>query len=61
MFQQKFPRNAEVTGPALQKLFDEILRTSNFPNKLKLAHITPAFKKNNPLEKKIIGLLIFYP
>ena len=35
----------------MQKLFNKILRTGNFPNKLKLADITPVFKKNNPLEK----------
>ena len=38
--------------PALQKLFNEVLRTGNFPDKLKLADITPVFKKNNPLEKE---------
>ena len=39
------------TAPVLQKLFNKILRTGNFPFKLKLADITPVFKKNNPLEK----------
>ena len=36
----------------MQKLINEILRTGNFPDKLKLADITPVFKKNNPLEKE---------
>ena len=36
----------------MQKLFNEILRAGNFPDKLKLADITPVFKKNNPLEKE---------
>ena len=40
------------TAPVLQKLFNGILRTGNFPDKLKLADITPVFKKNNPLEKE---------
>ena len=35
----------------MQKLFNKILRTGNFPDKLKLADITPVFKNNNPLEK----------
>ena len=39
------------TAPVLQKLFNKILRTGNFPDKLKLADITPVFKKNNSLEK----------
>ena len=40
------------TAPSLQKIFNEILRTGNFLDKLKLADITPVFKKNNPLEKE---------
>ena len=36
----------------MQKLFNEILKTGNFPDKLKLADITPVFSKNNPLEKE---------
>ena len=43
---------ASSTAPVLQKLFNEILRTVNFLDKLKLADITPVFKKNNPLEKE---------
>ena len=43
---------ASSTDPVLQKLFNEILRTVNFLDKLKLADITPVFKKNNPLEKE---------
>ena len=36
----------------MQKLLNEILRTGNFPDKLKLEDITPVIKKNNPLEKE---------
>ena len=39
-------KRASSTAPALKKLFNEILRTSIFPYKLKLADITPVFKKN---------------
>ena len=52
---------ASSTAPALQKLFNEIWRIGNFPDKLKLADITQIFKKNNPLGKKTIDLLVFYP
>ena len=44
---------ASWTAPALQKLFNEILRIVNFRNKFKFADITPVFKNNNPLEKEI--------
>ena len=43
---------ASSTAPVLQKRFNEILRAGNFPDKLKLANISPVFKKNNPLEKE---------
>ena len=43
---------ASSTAPTLQKPFNEILITGNFPDKLKLADIIPVFKKNNPLEKE---------
>ena len=47
-----FKKCVSSTAPVLQKLFNEILRTGNFPDKLKLADITQVFKKNNPLEKE---------
>ena len=50
---------ASSTAPVLQKCFNEILRTGNFPDKLKLADITPVFKKNDPLKKKTIGISVF--
>ena len=34
------------------KTFQRNFRTGNFPDRLKLADITPVFKKNNPLEKE---------
>ena len=52
---------ASSTAPALQKLFNEILRTGNFLDKLKLADITPVFKKNNPLEKENYRLVSLLP
>ena len=35
----------------LQELFNISLSNCEFPDKLKLADITPAFKKKNPLDK----------
>ena len=32
-------------------LFNECLITGNFPDNLKVAHITPVFKKKGPLNK----------
>ena len=52
---------ASSTAPLLQKLFNEILRTGNFRDKLKLADITPVFKKNNPLEKENYRLVSVLP
>ena len=42
---------ASSTAPVLQKILNKNLRTSNFPDKLKLTDITPVFKKNNTLGK----------
>ena len=43
---------ASSIAPALQNLFNKILRTGNFSDKLKLADITQVFKTNNPFEKE---------
>ena len=43
---------ASSTAPVLQTLFIEILRTGNFPDKLKLANITLVSTKNNSSEKE---------
>ena len=39
----------EVSADALQSLFNYMLKTGNFPNKLKLSDINPVSKKKNPL------------
>ena len=51
----------EVSADALQSLFDDILKTGNFPENLKLADITPVFKKKNPLHKADYRLVIVLP
>ena len=43
--------SAEVSADTLQSLFNDMLKTENFPENLKLANITPVFKKKNPLHK----------
>ena len=37
----------------LSQIFNESIKTANFPNELKHAGITPAYKKNNKHEKEI--------
>ena len=54
-------KRASSTVLVLQKLFYEILRTCDFPDKSKLADITPVFNKNNPLEKKKYRLISVLP
>ena len=43
--------NSEVLADTLQNLFNDMLKTSNFPDNLKLADITPVFRKKNTLHK----------
>ena len=43
--------SSEVSGETLHNLFNDILKTRNFPDNLKLAYITPVFKKKNPMHK----------
>ena len=43
--------SSEVSADALQSLFNDTLKTGNFPENLKLADIPPVFKKNNLLHK----------
>ena len=43
--------SSEATAIILQKLLNDSLETGTFPDRLKLADITPVFKKINPLNK----------
>ena len=43
--------SSEATANILQKLLNESILTGKFPGSLKLADITPVFKKKNPLKK----------
>ena len=43
--------SSEATANILQKLFNESIQTGKFPGSLKLADITPVFKKKDPLNK----------
>ena len=40
-----------VSADTLHNLFNDVLKTGNFPDNLKLADIAPVFKKKNPLHK----------
>ena len=41
----------EATANILQKLLNESIETDTIPDSLKLAEITPVFKKKDPLNK----------
>ena len=43
--------SSEVSADTLHNLFNDIFKTGNFPDNLKVADITPAFKNKNPLHK----------
>ena len=43
--------SSEATANILQKLLDDSLETGTFPDSLKLADMTPVFKKKDPLNK----------
>ena len=40
--------SADISADILQNLFNGMLSTGNFPNDMKLADITPVFKKKDP-------------
>ena len=41
-----------VTVETLQQLFNQVMTTRKFPSNLKIADVTPVFKKNNQLSKE---------
>ena len=43
--------SSEATANILKKLLNDFLETGTFPDSLKLAGITPVFKKKDPLNK----------
>ena len=44
-------QSAEVTTNTLQLIFNSAISNSEFPEKLKLADVTPVFKNMDPLDK----------
>ena len=44
--------SCKTSAEILHNLFNECLITGNFPDNLKLADITPVFKKKDPLNKE---------
>ena len=53
--------SSEVSADTLHNLFNDMLKTGNFPDNLKLADITPVFKMENPLHKVNYGPVIVLP
>ena len=43
--------SSQVSADSLHNLFNDMLKTGNFPDNLKLADISPVFEKKNPLYK----------
>ena len=44
--------SAMITAETLEQLFNQALRTGEFPSNLKNADVTHVFKKNNPLSNE---------
>ena len=53
--------SSEATANILKKLLNDFLETGTFPNSLKLADITPVFKKKDPLNKTNYGPVTVLP
>ena len=53
--------SSEATANILQKLLNDSLETGTFSDSLKLADITPAFKKKDPLNKTNYRPVSVYP
>ena len=48
-----FKKFSIVSASVSHKLFNDWIEKSEFPQNLKLADITPVYKKNDPLDKRI--------
>ena len=44
-------KSFKVSAPVLNNLFNESIEKNEFPQNLKLADVTPVFKKKDPLDK----------
>ena len=53
--------SSEVSADTLHNLFNDMLKTGNFPDNLKLADITPIFEKKNLLHKVNYGPVSVLP
>ena len=47
-----FQKSSKVSASVLHKLFNDSIENSDFPQNLKLADITPVYKKNDSLDKR---------
>ena len=48
---------ADISADILRNLFNDMLSTGNFSDNMKLADITPVFKKKNPFKKRILSAI----
>ena len=48
--------NSDIFASFIRQSFNNLIDSSTFPASLKLAHITPVFKKVLKIQKKIIDL-----
>ena len=53
--------SSDITATTLQEPFNEPLSNCNFPDKQKLADITPVLKRKNPLDKSNYRPVSFLP
>ena len=44
-------KTSETSAKIIHKIFNETVETGDYPDNLKLADITPVFKKKDPLNK----------
>ena len=56
-----FKISCNTSAETLLNLYNEYLITGNFPDNVKLAHITPVFKKKDPLNKENYRLVSVLP
>ena len=56
---KKLKISSKVSADVLQNLFNDMLKTGNFPDNRKLADTTPVFKRKILCTKSIINQLIF--
>ena len=57
---KKLKSSSEATANVLHRLFNETITKGVFLDNLKLADVTPVFRKDDPFDKKTTDLSAFY-